>query len=211
MPAKNLTTFLRRKVPVSEAAQWRAGKIADGTLLEVKVEGWRAAQLALGADRSDLETLMAGQVPPSWRPIDTTTDEEATFLSPLDPVSARGRAKPLFDFDYIWEVYKPAAQRRWGYYTLPILWGDRLVARFDSKLDRPSNTLVILGLWLEDGTPAGDAAFHAALASAMHRFRQFLDAKRLDASALAQARIRRAIESASAGRKARSARVATRA
>ena len=82
-----------------------------------------------------------------------------SFLAPLDPVSARGRAKPLFDFEYVWEVYKPVDQRRWGYYTLPVLWGDRLVARFDSKLDRSTDTLVINGLWLEDGALARDAAF----------------------------------------------------
>ena len=56
---------------------------------------------------------------PTGLPLETTTDEEATFLSPLDPVSARGRAKPLFGFDYVWEVYKPAHLRRWGYYVLP--------------------------------------------------------------------------------------------
>ena len=87
--------------------------------------------------------------PPGRRSTRRPTDE-ATFLSPLDPVSARGRAKPLFGFDYVWEVYKPVEQRRFGYYTMPILWGDRLVGRFDPKLDRSTGTLMILGLWLED-------------------------------------------------------------
>jgi uncharacterized protein YcaQ len=76
-------------------------------------------------------------VPPAWAQVETSTTQEAVFLAPLDPVSARGRAKVLFGFDYIWEVYKPAPQRKYGYYTLPVLWGDRLVARFDSKLDGP--------------------------------------------------------------------------
>jgi uncharacterized protein YcaQ len=66
----------------------------------------------------------------------TTTTEEAVFLAPLDHVSARGRAKVLFGYDYVWEMNKPERQRKFGYYTLPILWGDRLVARFDSRLDR---------------------------------------------------------------------------
>jgi uncharacterized protein YcaQ len=61
-------------------------------------------------------------------------------LSKCGPFCARGRAKLLFGFDYVWEVYKPEHKCKFGYYTLPILWSDRLVARFDtflgaSKLD----------------------------------------------------------------------------
>ena len=89
----------------------------------------------------------------------TTTTDEVVFLAPLDPVSARGRAKVLFDFDYVWEVYKPADKRKYGYYTLPILWGDRLVGGFDSKLDRTTNTFVILGFWLEDEALGTDETF----------------------------------------------------
>ena len=100
--------------------------------------------------RALIEALEGGRIPAAWAPLETTTEEEATFLSPLDPVSARGRAKPLFGFDYVWEVYKPVEKRTFGYYTMPILWGDRLVGRFDPKLDRSTGTLVINGLWLED-------------------------------------------------------------
>ena len=136
------------------------------------MEGWRATQLAVGADGGLIEALERGRIPVDWAPLATTTDEEASFLSPLDPVSARGRAKPLFGFDYVWEVYKPVELRSFGYYTMPILWGDRLVGRFDPKLDRSSNTLVINGLWLRIGARArcglrrgartGDGALRAA-------------------------------------------------
>jgi uncharacterized protein YcaQ len=128
--------------------------------------------------------LEAGGVPVEWQPLATTTEEETTFLAPLDIVSARGRAKVWFDFDYVWEVYKPARQRRWGYYTLPILYGDRLVARFDPKLDRATNTLLINGLWLETPTLAEDSQFVLALARSLQRFRQFLKAQSIDLSAI---------------------------
>lgn len=180
-PMRNVGNDLKRKVTAGELNAWREGKVAAGELIEVHVAGWRAPQVALASDRTALEDLLAGRVPAAWAPQETTTEEEAAFLAPLDPVSARGRARPLFGFDYIWEVYKPADQRRWGYYTMPILWGDRLVARFDSKLDRSSDTLVINGLWLEDEALARDAAFGEALARGMSRFRQFLDARRVDA------------------------------
>ena len=98
-------------------------------------------------------------------------------------VSARGRAKKLFDFEYIWEVYKPAEQRRWGYYTLPILYGDRLAARLDPKLDRSSMTLHINGFWLEDWQPA-DADFAAALGAGLQRFARFVRASQVDFSAV---------------------------
>ena len=120
-------------------------------------------------------------------------EEEATFLSPLDPVSARGRAKPLFGFDYVWEVYKPVEKRQFGYYTMPILWGDRLVGRFDPKLDRATGTLVILGLWLEDAATAKDPAFVAALAAGMRRFMTLLDVGRIDVAAVTQTPLRRSL------------------
>jgi uncharacterized protein len=170
--------------------------VADGDLIEVLVEGWKKVHYALGSDAKLLRELSAGRVPQSWTPLETTTTEEVAFLAPLDHVCARGRAKVLFGFDYVWEVYKPEHQRRFGYYTLPILWGDRFVARFDSKLDRTTNTFVILGLWLEDETLGLDEAFAAALARGFARFVTFLGASKLDATAIREPRLRqRACES----------------
>jgi uncharacterized protein len=103
---------------------------------------------------------------------------------------ARGRAKVLFGFDYVWEVYKPEHQRKFGYYTLPILWGDRLVARFDSKLDRTTGTFVVLGLWLEDEAQGLDEAFAEALAGGFARFVTFLGASKLDATAIREPLLR---------------------
>ncbi|MEA2619243.1 MAG: uncharacterized protein QOC97_16 [Chloroflexota bacterium] len=179
------------KAGATEAAEWRNRWLADGSLIEVRVEGWRATQVAPAADAAILAALEAGEVPAAWAPFETNTEEEATFLSPLDPVSARGRAKPLFGFDYVWEVYKPVEQRKFGYYTMPILWGDRLVGRFDPKLDRATGTLVINGLWLEDPALARDDAFGDALARGMARFVRFLGARRLDVTAVPQPRIRK--------------------
>lgn len=163
----------------------------EGEIVEVRVEGWKGPRWALSEDVPLLEELAAGRIPEAWRPLETTTEEEAVFLALLDPVSARGRAKLVFGFDYVWEVYKPAHQRKYGYYTLPILWGDRLVARFDSKLDRESGTLVLLGLWLEDEPLGRDDAFAESLARGFERFLTFLDAGVLDANAVGQPLLRR--------------------
>ncbi len=183
--------FLRRDVPKAELAARQERWIASGFAIEVRVEGWKTTRLAVASDVPMIAELEAGRVPGAWAPIDTTTDEEAVFLSPLDPVSARGRAKPLFGFDYSWEVYTPAAKRRFGYYALPILWGDRLVGRFDPKLDRATGTLRILGLWLEDPALAGDAAFTEALARGMQRFVRTLEARRIDVAGVPHVALRK--------------------
>jgi uncharacterized protein YcaQ len=190
-PMRSVGNWLKRKVSATELTAWRERKIAGGELIEVRVEGWRAPQVALAGDLPVLDDLGAGREPTAWRPLLTTTEEEATFLSPLDPVSARGRAKPLFDFEYVWEVYKPVHLRRWGYYTMPILWGDRLVGRFDSKLDRSTGTLVINGLWLEDEALARNAAFTEAMGTGMARFAVFLDAKAVDATVVSWPKLRK--------------------
>jgi len=169
----------QRGVPFNKV---REGLLADSDIIEVQVEGWKAMHYALASDAETLRDLSAGLVPQAWTPLETTTTEEVVFLAPLDPVSARGRAKVLFGFDYVWEVYKPQDKRKFGYYTLPVLWGDRLVARFDSKLDRTTNTFVILGLWLEDEALGQDKAFAEALARGFARFVTFLGAGKSDAN-----------------------------
>ena len=182
-----------RGVPFSKAKQIREVMLAEGEIIEVKVENWKHVHYALGSDAQRLHDLNAGRVPEVWTPLETTTSEEVVFLAPLDPVSARGRAKIVFGFDYVWEVYKPEHKRKFGYYTLPVLWDDRLVARFDSKLERTTNTFVILGFWLEDGTLGENEAFAEALARGFAQFVTFLGASQLDAAAIGEPLLRRRV------------------
>jgi hypothetical protein len=184
-----------RGEPDRAAKKMLGTMLADGDLIEVQVEGWKAVHYALGRDAKALRDLSAGRVPKAWTPLETTTTDEVIFLAPLDHIIARGRAKVLFGFDYVWEVYKPEHQRKYGYYTLPILWGDRLVARFDSKLDRTTNIFVILGLWLEDKALGKDEAFAEALACGFARFVTFLGASQLEAKAIREPLLRRRVRS----------------
>ncbi len=169
---------------------WRDRAVQEGRLIELEVEGWRGPRWALAEDAADIATVERGRVPRAWRPLGASTVDEATFLAPLDPVSARKRAASLFDFDYIWEVYTPAPKRRFGYYALPVLWGDRLVARFDGRLERSTSTFAILGLWLEDEALADDPAFAEAFACGGERMQRFLGAERLDVRGVPQPAIR---------------------
>ena len=181
---KGVSQALKRTVAPAELQAWRERRLADGTLVEVRAEGWSGTQLALGSDADLLRGLDAGTVPAAWAPLETTTEDEVTWLAPLDPVSARGRAKTVFGFEYTWEIYTPVHKRRWGPHTMPILWGDRLVARVDPRLDRATGTLVINGLWLEDPAFGKDEAFATAMRRGAARFRAFHGARRLDVSAV---------------------------
>ena len=79
----------------------------------------------------------------------------------------------IFDYDYVWEVYKPEKLRRWGYYVLPVFYGDRFVARLDSRLEK--GVWTIARWWWEDDVTS-DAGMLAALRDALERFMYYLRA-----------------------------------
>jgi uncharacterized protein YcaQ len=193
-----LAGVLDRPVSPEEARERLERLVDEQVLAPAKVEGSKDRWYVLASDLPVLTLLEAGEIPDAWQPLGTTTLDEAVFLAPLEITTARGRARRLFDFDYVWEVYKPAHTRRWGYYTLPILYGDRLAARVDPKLERSTNTLVVKGFWLEaspwfDPPLAEDPAFAAALGRGFARFAAFLKAQCLNLAALEPAGLRRQV------------------
>lgn len=181
-------------IPAEQMVQIHDDLLAKSNIIEIKIEGWKQVHYALGRDLSILQDLSAGRIPKTWQPLAQDTTQEAVSLAPLDPVSARGRAKILFDFDYVWEVYNPVEKHQYGYYTLPILWGDKLVARFDGKFDRSQNTLIVLGFWLEDQNLATNEAFAEALALGFLRYVRFLGASKLDVQAIEEPLLRNVLQ-----------------
>jgi uncharacterized protein YcaQ len=149
-----------------------AGLVADGTLRPVEIEGVRGLRYAPAeelarldqAEREIAAGLSPGGAPPG-----------VAFLAALDPlVWDRDFLRSLFGFDYLWEVYVPAAKRRWGYYVLPIWYGDRLVGRIEPRIERRSDALRIAGLWWEDGfDPLAEPGFGEAFAVALEAHRAF--------------------------------------
>jgi uncharacterized protein len=145
MPKKGMVKLLER--------------LADeGALIRVAVEGWSTPGYIHPDHCALAELAAAGNLLP----------RSTTLLSPFDPVVwDRTRARALFDFDYLIECYTPAAKRRYGYFTLPILHRGRLVGRLDPKAHRKEGIFEVKALHLEPEVAVTDELIHD-LADALH-------------------------------------------
>jgi uncharacterized protein len=153
-------------VPVVERREAVRRLVGEGTLHEVDVEGTRflaVPELLATLDGLAHGATASGAALPAVR-----------FVAPLDPLvwDRRGVAH-LYGFDYVWEVYKPAAARRWGYYVLPVLWGETFVARFDARVER-GRLVVHAWHWEGDLATAAPATLLAALEEAVTGFLAYL-------------------------------------
>jgi uncharacterized protein YcaQ len=138
-------------------------------LVPVDVEGVRGKRLVL------VEELAALQTPPEPTP-------SVAFIAPFDSLLwDTALLSSLFAFDYVWEGFFPPAKRRWGYYVLPIVFGDRFVGRIEPRIDRGGNEVQVLGLWWEDGfTPRRADGFVEAMRVALRAYLLFAGASRLE-------------------------------
>jgi uncharacterized protein YcaQ len=140
--------------------------VEKGELLRVEVEGIKTPFYALPDAGEILDQAEA-----------CSFYDGVKFIAPLDPLLwARTALHRLWDFEYVWEVYKPVSKRRWGYYVLPILYQDRFVARFDGRYNRKEKALHVLAYSEEpDGLPHSHPTIHAAF----QRFLAYLDGERI--------------------------------
>lgn len=158
--------IVEAKSPQRQAALQRL--LAAGKVQEVRVAGLPGRVFYL---RTADEALLQA--------VDAPLEPRATFLAPLDNLLwQRERLKWLFNFDYIWEVYKPAALRSYGHYTLPVLYGEQFVARFDPQLNRKAQRLTIQNWWWEEGLQP-DESMLRALSAQMQAFGTYLNVREI--------------------------------
>jgi uncharacterized protein YcaQ len=133
-------------------------------------------------DVAMLERIERGR----WEP-------RTTLLSPFDNlIHDRKRSALVFGFDYRMEIYVPKAQRRYGYYAMPLLVGDRFVARVDPALDRERGRLLLHAVTPEDGVKA-DRSTAAALAGAVHELAGWLGADGVEVTGVVPSAWRRSL------------------
>jgi uncharacterized protein YcaQ len=116
---------------------------ADGIIVKAEVESIRSPLYFLAEDIPLMEAVRQGVL---------DTKPRLEFLAPLDPMLwDRKLVEALWDYHYKWEIYTPVNQRKYGYYVLPILYGDKFVGRIEAAADRKAATLVVRNIWYEDG------------------------------------------------------------
>lgn len=157
----------------AERARRTAELVEQGLLNAAEVEGIKGVRYFLTDERKLLDGSAEGHA---------IGDPGVAFIAPLDPLLWDRRSlREVWNFDYVWEVYVPQPKRRWGYYVLPILFGDRLVGRLEPRLDRAERTLRIIGIWWEDGfSPRRAEGFVAAMRHALGAYRAFVGARRVE-------------------------------
>jgi len=157
------------KTPKRKAALRRL--VERGDVVAVSVEGLENQTLFMrSSDLDKLDAVKEKRAP----------NRKAALIAPLDNlIWNRKLIKNLFNFEYTWEVYKPKTQRKYGYYVLPVLYGDRFVARVDPAFDKKKKILTITNWWWEEGVEPDDAML-TALARCLREFSKYLDAVKVE-------------------------------
>lgn len=125
-----------------ERIQIFADLLAEGSVFEVQVEGIRQPLYCRREDLPLMESVLQGR----------EDKKRCEFLAALDCFMwDRKLIKAIFGFEYSWEIYTPADKRKYGYYVLPILYGEQFVGRIEADADEKSGVLTVKNIWFEDG------------------------------------------------------------
>lgn len=116
--------------------------LKEGKILQIQVEGIKNSLYCNARDFPLAKGVLE----------DETYKSRCEFLAPLDCfLWDRNLIRELFGFDYQWEIYTPAAKRKYGFYVLPVLYGERFIGRIEAVSEKKTDTLRIKNIWFEDG------------------------------------------------------------
>jgi len=137
---------------------------ASRKIIPIQVDGIRFQMYILSEDLP----LLTGVVKE-----EADTRARLEFLAPLDSMLwHRKLIEALWDYQYSWEIYTPAVKRKYGYYVLPMLWGQEFIGRIEAVADRKASVLNVRNIWLEPGVRQ-TKKLNAALASTIRRLARF--------------------------------------
>ena len=143
---------------------------AEGAIRKTAVEGIRFPLYFLAEDMPLAEAVLADAV--DLRP-------RLEFLAPLDPMLwDRKLIEAIWDYQYSWEIYTPAEKRKFGYYVLPMVYGEKMAGRIEAAADRKAETLVIKNVWYEAGIRQ-TKKLNAAVDAAVGRLARFNGCSRI--------------------------------
>lgn len=155
-----LRWYVKRRIRAVGAARGKNGGTWLGLFLE-KPELRERALNELTESGEIRKVTVAGVNDVFYIPADaekyfvSADDSRAVFIAPLDNlIWDRAGVKQVFDFDYSWEVYAPKSKRKFGYYVLPVMIGNRFVGRIEPVLNKARTELTVANLWFEDGYTA---------------------------------------------------------
>ena len=161
---KNSAAFLGMDLNAEKRKRALASLASADRIRPVLVEGIKPLFYYRSEDEAILQSILEGQADLKPR---------MSFIAPLDPLLwDKPLILSLWDFRYSWEIYTPADKRRYGYYTLPILFGDRFVGRVEAVPDRGEHVLRVKGLWWEPSVRK-TKKLSTALEQALRRFAAF--------------------------------------
>ncbi len=163
---KNSPAFLGIPMKADQRRQAFSALEAAGAILPVPVEGIKTQFYYRSEDDPLMQDVLAERVDRKPR---------LEFLAPLDPLLwDKAMIAALWDFRYSWEIYTPASKRKYGYYTLPVLWGERFIGRIEAVADYKDSTLRVKSIWFESGIRL-TKTIQASIDRALTRFSRFND------------------------------------
>ena len=163
---KNSTAFLGIDINAEKRKKVLETLMVQGKICPVTVQGIKQTFYYRSEDDPLMKSIIAGEADLKPR---------MSFIAPLDPLMwDKALVLALWDYQYSWEIYTPADKRKYGYYTLPILFGDRFVGRIEAVPDRKNRILSVKGLWWEPGIRQ-TKKLETALQKTLTRFAGFND------------------------------------